>query len=209
MDEYHNLRTSILCHETNVDAAKSIINSGYMKPSHGGYIGPGVYFAESKEACQRKAHRHGCFILSAVNLGRLYEIYLSDHSLTPKEVRDKGYDSVRGYKSRAPEGIAFNTGTEYCVFDPKRITPLFAQIEENKKVYYLFRTNTPQKVIRIDDIPLDRLVIIINDKQICVCDNHYNKFAVLDHNEPLLANKKLIFTNEGNFEFTKIVHKLK
>lgn len=207
MSNYQNLRISILLHETGMAAAENIMRERNFRPSRSGYIGPGVYFAENKGACHLKANRkEGSFIISAVKLGKLLEVYHPDGSLTQEKVRQHGYDSVRGYRSKAPDALCFNTGTEYCVFDTSRITVLFAQIDNCHNIHYLF--NTDRGIVRYDDIPLDKLLITITENQITVGDTENNIFSTLTYNEPNIKGLKLIYTNEDNFEFTKVVQKI-
>lgn len=203
-----DLRTSILVHITDYAAADSILNSGKMRCSKTGMLGPGVYFAENKAAADLKAHRKGVIVISAVNLGKLYEVYGPDRQLTLQELKRQNYDSVRGYKSTSPDCKNFNTGTEFCVFEPNRITPLFAQyIRDNGTVFYKIRKNGT--VIERPSFPIERLVIKVTENDISICDTENNEYSKIPHREALMRGRKIIFTNEGEFEFTKVIHRLR
>lgn len=205
---FQNLRTTILVHITDFNAADSILSSGVMRCSKQGMLGPGVYFAENKEAANKKAHRKGAIVISAVNLGKLYEVYGPNRQLTLKELKNQNFDSVRGYKSNSPECKNFNTGTEFCVFEENRITPLFAQyIKADGSVYYKIRTD--RGVIQRPSFPLERLVINITENNISICDTEKNVYSTITHYETLMRGRKVIFTNEGEFEFTKVIHRLR
>lgn len=207
MSNFQNLRTSILVHITDVKAADSILNSGQMRCSKVGMLGPGVYFAENKAAADLKAHRKGAIVISAVNLGKLYEVYGPDKQLTLAELKKQNFDSVRGYKSKSPECKNFNTGTEFCVFEENRITPLFAQFFKSDGTPY-YKVRTSGSVKEVPNIPLDHLVIKMTENDISICDTEKNVYSVIPHSEPLMHGRRIIFTNEGEFEFTKVIHRL-
>lgn len=205
MTKFRDLRTSILVHITDREAAKSIVTSGVMRCSSKGMLGPGVYFAENKQAADLKAHHKGAIVVCAVNLGKLYEVYGPERQLSLSQLKTQNYDSVRGYKSKSPECKHFNTGTEFCVFEGNRITPLFAQITDAHGTYCLFRN---KKIIEEDDFPIDNLVIEVNENKITISDTNNNVFSTIVHPEPLMKGRKIIFTNEGDFDFTKVIHRL-
>lgn len=203
---FKDLRFNVLLHETRFDVAKAIMNTNFRK-GKGGVMGGGVYFAENKDACGRKAHQRGSYVVSLVKLGRLLEIYDYKFDLNKENINRLQYDSVRGYKSTAPDSYVFNTGPEYCVFEEDRIKPLFAEINENGRIYYMFKTNSG--VINIDRIDVDELVIQVTDKKITVGNNTGVVYTEININEPLLKDVKIVFTHDSGFEFTKIIQKIK
>uniref|UniRef100_A0A7S1RZ29 PARP catalytic domain-containing protein n=1 Tax=Alexandrium catenella TaxID=2925 RepID=A0A7S1RZ29_ALECA len=113
-----------LYHITNRKAGAAIRSSKTMRCGVDGVLGRGVYFAEDRQACRRKAvHLDGkgaCMITARVDLGKClfedtggaYWRMLMDGGHGGKKLANSGISSV---------GCNHNGGMEYCVFDPKRI----------------------------------------------------------------------------------------
>jgi hypothetical protein len=105
-----------LFHQTDEASLKLIQKGAEMKCGSQGIVGGGIYFAESRNATQLKAHAKGWVIEARVALGRQLVVQHRLASLTGSEVAARGYDSVRvdGRKS----------GVEYVIYDWKKASLL-------------------------------------------------------------------------------------
>lgn len=110
-----------LIHQTDRQAAELIIQSQFMKPGVGGLYGPGIYFANTIEACKVKALRKGVFLIADVYLGKTcsiskdeaMKIHLDKDPEVSKKIQKEGFTAICGYKQL--------TGREFIVFDPERV----------------------------------------------------------------------------------------
>lgn len=110
-----------LIHQTDKASAESIVSSQNMIPGSGGLYGPGIYFANTIEACDAKALRKGVYLIADVYLGKVMKISkkkalslrLHKDPEASKKIRNKGYNSIYGHKQA--------TGREYIVFDSERV----------------------------------------------------------------------------------------
>ena len=105
-----------LYHQTDPDAATAILASQRMLRGSSGLVGGGIYFADSRNATQLKAHAKGWVIEARVVLGKQLVVQHQLFGLTGSEVAARGYDSVRvdGRKS----------GVEYVIYDWKKASLL-------------------------------------------------------------------------------------
>lgn len=198
MDPLINIHPSILVHVTEPEKAKSIIESGGFECVKNGIYGPGGYFAERETQGKIVAHHQGAVVICHVNLGRICKVHRSELPMAPEELKNQNYDSIRG---------SFNTGPLYCVFDPSRITPLFAMITEInisgvEETYYLIKTDNG--IIRLGKIPLNNLIIKVKENKISISDSDKPPFASLSHNEPALGEREIIFVHRGDFHFENV-----
>lgn len=87
-----NSRT--LYHQTKPEASSLILGSQEMLRGSSGLVGGGIYFAESPEETEAKAHHHGPILQAQVRLGRIKTVSLSHSSITFSSLLAEGYDSV-------------------------------------------------------------------------------------------------------------------
>ena len=198
MDPLSNIHPSILVHITEPEVAKSIIASGEFNKVKNGQYGLGSYFAERETQGKIVARHHGAVIVCHVNLGRIYKVNSAELQIDPEELKKQNYDSVRGN---------YHVGPLYCVFDTKRITPLFASITETnisgvEETYYLIRTD--KDIIRLGKIPLNNLIIKLKENQITLSDSDKPPFASIEHKEPALGEREVIFEHRGDFHFENV-----
>ena len=104
-----------LYHQTDRNAADSILQSQTMRPGNGGIAGPGIYFATNRQLTTHKAHSRGVILQAKVSLGQILELGRDgDRSMTHAKLRALGKDSVcinRGITS----------GLEYVVYEADRV----------------------------------------------------------------------------------------
>ena len=104
-----------LYHQTNRENADSIVQSQKMKPGTSGALGPGMYFAETPEDTNGKAHSRGVVLEMSVDLRA--PLKLTEKSeFTPQsyeELKSKGYDSV------IADG--FSSGSEFVVYRSEQV----------------------------------------------------------------------------------------
>jgi hypothetical protein len=103
-----------LYHQTSISAATSILTSQIMIPSLKGLAGSGIYFAETPEATEKKAHHKGVILEADVNLGKQLKIDVNgDKGISLATLKLAGYDSVL-----IPRG----PGNEHVVYESSRVT---------------------------------------------------------------------------------------
>lgn len=112
---YKHKRLSLI-HQTDLACAEQIISSQKMLPGAKGLYGAGIYFANTIEATDLKAHKRGVYLIADVYLGKYTKISkqeaLSGH-FNVQKIQSDGYTSIFGYK--------MPTGREIIVFDPERV----------------------------------------------------------------------------------------
>ncbi|CAJ1432604.1 unnamed protein product [Effrenium voratum] len=108
--------TRVLYHQTSPAAAETILRSQKMLAGNSGLAGGGIYFAETKEATNQKAHQRGAFLRATVHLGRVKEVNRSAESTTLSSLKREGYDSVK-ILGRA-------SGAEYVVYSWGQVTDI-------------------------------------------------------------------------------------
>jgi len=109
-----NVRT--LYHQTSPEFAAEIIRTQRMKRGNPGLAGSGIYFAESAQETEHKAHQKGAMLRATVRLGRVKTVSANgDSSVTFASLQAEGYDSVR---------IPRPGGTEYVVYNWDQVTSI-------------------------------------------------------------------------------------
>ena len=103
-----------LWHATSESAARSIAADRKMLRGSDGWFGGGIYFAEDKSRCRKKARNGSDFYICAeVDLGTALMLDTDRVSgksdITYTKLRGKGCDSVFAYN--------INTGNEYVVYN--------------------------------------------------------------------------------------------
>eukprot|EP00932_Pfiesteria_piscicida_P005760 SRR837773.15673.p2 GENE.SRR837773.15673~~SRR837773.15673.p2 ORF type:complete len:147 (-),score=58.22 SRR837773.15673:20-403(-) len=112
-----------LFHSTSQEAGAKIQATKRMRPGVDGVLGRGIYFAETQQACEKKALHHGAMVRCRVDLGKC--LFVSEGDAIWRMLSDGGF----GEKKLKNAGISsvccdFNGGREYCVFDPSRVKVL-------------------------------------------------------------------------------------
>lgn len=106
----------ILYHQTKKVYADLILQSGQFKRGSNGTLGPGIYFADSIDATDRKAIQRGPVLAVEVSLGNIHHVnYLKKFKFG--DLLKNGYDSIHCY------GV-FNSGDEYVVYNYDQAKPL-------------------------------------------------------------------------------------
>jgi len=126
--EGYDGKTIELYHMTSKDAADSIISQQYMKPGSQGMFGPAIYFAETKEACQRKAKHKEVLLVAQVKVGVSLICRRANYSLNDNKVSALGCHSVKG--------VGCVSSVEYAIYNSFQIShikkvltfPLYTQI---------------------------------------------------------------------------------
>ena len=125
--EGYKYRSVVLYHVTSPEFAKGIVNSGKMDRGTAGMFGGGIYFAETAEIANSKAHSSGAEITAKVVLGFSFICRASDNSLNFITLRNVyGCNSVKGV------GCVFRT--EYVVYNWGQVNILKVMI--NNQIYY-------------------------------------------------------------------------
>ncbi|KAK8898474.1 hypothetical protein M9Y10_000763 [Tritrichomonas musculus] len=87
-----------------------------MLPGAKGLYGAGIYFANTIEATDHKAHRRGVYLIADVYVGKYKEISKAEAisgNFNVQQIQSNGYACIFGY--RMP------TGREIIVFDPELV----------------------------------------------------------------------------------------
>ena len=127
-------KTLELYHMTSSDAADLIISQQYMKPGTQGMFGPAIYFAETQDACMRKAKHKEVLLVATVAVGRSLICRKADYSLDDNKVSSHGCHSVKG--------VGCVSSVEYAIYRPSQIYnikivsthPLCAQVSLTHQV---------------------------------------------------------------------------
>lgn len=100
----------VLYHQTSRAARDDIVASNRMMRGRTGLAGGGIYFAESPEETEHKAHYRGWIIQARVRLGRakVFDGAAAQRSFTFSELRRDGYDSVEIVGRRGREFVVYN-----------------------------------------------------------------------------------------------------
>ena len=169
-----------------------------MRSDAKGFYGSGSYFSECEAHGKMKAIQTGAILVCVVSLGQMFKAENKILPMTIEELKGQHYDSVCG---------SFHTGPEYCVFDSSRVIPLFASIVETnisgaEETYYLIRTNNGP--VRLERMPIENLVIRINESEITISDSDKPPFASLTHKESFINEKEVTFVHKGDYLFQKV-----
>jgi len=104
-----NGNVKILYHQTDEDGARGVLKTRFQRGKPTCLAGSGIYFAESAEDTDHKAHQKGIMLTVRVRLGRVKRIQPEgDRSITFSSLLSDGYDSVM---------IPRPGGTEYVVYN--------------------------------------------------------------------------------------------
>lgn len=63
-------RRRVMIHQTDPNAAASILNSGVMKPGASGALGGAIYFCKVMDGCDMRACHRGTYLMADVYLGK-------------------------------------------------------------------------------------------------------------------------------------------
>ena len=110
-----DLGTMVLYHQTDEGGATGIRNDSSMRCSSSGAYGRAIYFADSAEATDRKAHHKGWIIKARVRMGKALVCRSGRSGLQERDLADHGCESV--YAPTGPQGGS----PEYAVFDSSKI----------------------------------------------------------------------------------------
>ena len=113
--ETTDLGTMVLYHQTDEGGATGIRNDSSMRCSSKGAYGPAIYFADSAEATDRKAHNTGWIIKARVRMGKALVCRSGRSGLQERDLADHGCESV--YAPTGPQGGK----SEYAVFDSSKV----------------------------------------------------------------------------------------
>lgn len=103
--------TKRLYHQTSRSAADNIMREQRFARGDSGLAGGGIYFAESPDETEAKAHQHGPVLAADVSLGRIKHIHGGDSSITYSSLQSEGYDSVCILgRSSGKEYVVYNYG---------------------------------------------------------------------------------------------------
>ena len=131
--EGYDGRTLELYHMTSANAADSIVSQQYMKPGSQGMFGPAIYFAETKDACQRKARHKEVLLVAHVQVGVSLICRSANYGLDEQKVAVLGCHSVKG--------VGCVSSVEYAVYNSFQITNI------RKVPTYPLYKQVPQRVV--------------------------------------------------------------
>ena len=102
----------------NTDADRVIIKEQKMKRGSSGWVGGGIYWAETEAETHGKTQNKGRTLQAKVQLGRTLEMNVTnaDSNMTYSKLQAKGYDSV---KLTGPA-----TGDEYVVYNSDQVSEI-------------------------------------------------------------------------------------
>lgn len=104
----------ILYHITDANSARAIEASQMMKPGSSGMLGGGIYFADTKEAAQKKAQRHGVVLKCLVKVGKIMVLKQDRNThITHNDLKALGVNSIKG--------VEYRSGSEYVVYKPSQV----------------------------------------------------------------------------------------
>lgn len=96
-----------LFHQTNPEAAKSIVKSQTMFPGKKGYVGGGIYFALSPQETERKAESKGVMLFADVYVGRMLFLIGPRNTIDGNMLYQLGFDSVWTNLRSGPEVVVY------------------------------------------------------------------------------------------------------
>ena len=120
-------RTKTLYHVTSPVAAKLIIESKKMLRGSSGLFGGGIYFAETIEIANGKAHYHGATIKAKVVLGFSLICRTSRSELTYQLIHDQ-------YGCNSTKGVGIVSNPEYVVYSWGQV--FIKKVCIGEQVYY-------------------------------------------------------------------------
>ena len=111
-------KTTTLYHQTSRENANQILKSDIMKPGTRGLAGGGIYFAETPNDTNGKAHRRGVILQCEVKLGRVKTLPPGgDPSMDIVKLLtdpDGPYDAVKVPRPR-PEWVVYVSDQVVCI----------------------------------------------------------------------------------------------
>ncbi|CAJ1386254.1 unnamed protein product [Effrenium voratum] len=110
------LHDPVLYHQTSPEAAREILRSQKMRRGSGGLAGGGIYFADSKEATNKKAHKRGVILQASVRLGKVKAVCGTAYNTTFTSLQSEGFDSVKV--------LDRPTGIEYVVYSWDQVSDI-------------------------------------------------------------------------------------
>lgn len=130
--EGYDGKTLELYHMTSKNAADSIVSYQHMKPGSQGMFGPAIYFAETKDACLRKAKQKEVLLVAQVKVGVSLICRKANYHLNHQSVSALGCHSVKG--------VGCVSSVEYAIYNSIQITsikivstfPLYTQISQSR-----------------------------------------------------------------------------
>ena len=136
--EGYDGKTLELYHMTSENAANSIVSQQYMKPGSQGMFGPAVYFAETKEACQRKAKHKEVLLIAQVKVGKSLICREASYGLNDNIISDLGCHSVKG--------VGCVSSVEYAIYNSFQITQI-----KRVQTFPLYRQVSPRFEVTSDE----------------------------------------------------------
>ena len=102
----------------NTDAHRAIIEEQKMKRGSSGWVGGGIYFADTEAETHGKTKNRGQTLQAKVQLGRTLTVTptSADSNMTYSKLQNLGYDSV---KLTGP-----STGDEYVVYNSDQVNEI-------------------------------------------------------------------------------------
>lgn len=215
MKPFSNLRHTILLHVTKTDAAISILQQGKIRIGRNRpeytemqkqMLGEGVYLGRCYSNCISKVRQLNLdkgtsVVVSIVKLGGVYETKEKQRFLNSELLQSEGLN----YHSTRCLGCALQTGTEYCVYDQKRVIPIFAWVQNPEGTFLLARSN--DGIYKYDDISVDSLIISMTNNCIFISEGNNPPFNSFSYDEPLIGKKVIIFPHHYDFLFGKIIQR--
>lgn len=130
-------------HQTDIKSAKAIIRT-YMKPSSGGMLGAGIYFATSIQATNGKTNnKGGAFIVAKLNL-KIIKIIRKQVGQTINDPIDSdGFDSV--YLEYYQNGKRTPDYDEFTVKEPRLILDYVVYFSKDAVDSYRLENNIADK----------------------------------------------------------------
>lgn len=113
-------------HGTTAERCNSIIQSGFRLPKKERQMyGPGIYFAtdSSKSAQEQYTKGSNMLLLCEVLIGKAKTVVTACPHMTPRKIRDEGYDSLFAKRGTQRSGGVRND--EFVLFNPKQAIPRY------------------------------------------------------------------------------------
>mmetsp|Transcript_13140 Transcript_13140/g.24463 ORF Transcript_13140/g.24463 Transcript_13140/m.24463 type:complete len:312 (+) Transcript_13140:2-937(+) len=116
----------ILYHKTSY--GKEIAKSGVMRRGKVGASGPGIYFANSEVACNRKARSSGWVVLAKVWLGS---------QLTTHDTGDHEFKSLRKQQRDSVKLRGLRSGDEFIVYNQDQVEILDVYLDGSSPCFVI------------------------------------------------------------------------
>lgn len=213
-----------LIHQTNIEAAESIIISQSMHPGVDGAFGAGIYFANTIQAASVKANHQGTFLVADVYIGQYYPCPVSQYQVAKantQTLKNNGYTGVIGYQMiHGREIVAFYPyqvkNIKYCY--GQRPNAIFRTTKSRLTLFIVTNRNDASNIVRNQRIPktngpfgyaiylydsiTDALTVHPNEETYLMADVHMKDFHPLKHvvdvNSPKIPHKCRTFYGRLN-----------